>query len=470
MVMRKMVVSIISLTAFFFLGSVALSEQPHENPKASQGKVDSSKGGAPPKASAPAGAPSSLEELLAQAMQNNPDLRVAESKVHEAEAELNRIRFQVMQKVITLYHSVQAQKEVLKQVQTLVDTQKKRFESGRVAIEDLQSAATSLAQEKAKLANMEAELPAVLGKLPPAASQRSAAAEALRYLAAQNNTSLALQALAFSPDGKRLLYKDIWGHLPETLRQEMNQYLSVREDGQVVTWDPVTGRQLTVLSHSRLAPKSAVTGSMGEKIRKALETPIAVEYQDKPLADVLKDLQQKTPGVTFIARETTKWITQGNQSKPLLLTLRFAEPVPLSAVLEAIEDAGSLRVTVREYGFFVSHPIDPIPEGATPLHEFLKNRTGAAPAKAAGIEGKIKSIDASAGLVTITIGSDAGVFEGQILDVYRLKPEPRYLGKIKVVAVRRDQAVARPDASSGRVSVEVQVGDQVTGSQKSETP
>src|SRR4051812_17523488 len=34
----------------------------------------------------------SLESLLAQALKNNPDIRVAESKVREAEAELNRVR------------------------------------------------------------------------------------------------------------------------------------------------------------------------------------------------------------------------------------------------------------------------------------------------------------------------------------------------------------------------------------------
>src|SRR5262245_37259708 len=50
----------------------------------------------------PAGVPSgSLEELLARALKENPDIRVAETKLREAEAELNRIRLQVMQKVVS---------------------------------------------------------------------------------------------------------------------------------------------------------------------------------------------------------------------------------------------------------------------------------------------------------------------------------------------------------------------------------
>src|SRR5438067_1850675 len=40
-----------------------------------------------------------LEELLSRALKDNPDVRVAEAKVREAEAELNRARLLVAQKV-----------------------------------------------------------------------------------------------------------------------------------------------------------------------------------------------------------------------------------------------------------------------------------------------------------------------------------------------------------------------------------
>src|SRR5438477_8495528 len=48
----------------------------------------------------------SLEELLTRALKDNPDIRVAETKVREAEAELNRIRLQVMQKVVAYQHDL----------------------------------------------------------------------------------------------------------------------------------------------------------------------------------------------------------------------------------------------------------------------------------------------------------------------------------------------------------------------------
>src|SRR5438093_12866113 len=48
----------------------------------------------------------SLEDLIAQALRNNPDIRVAEAKVREAEAELNRTQISVAQKVIALHHDI----------------------------------------------------------------------------------------------------------------------------------------------------------------------------------------------------------------------------------------------------------------------------------------------------------------------------------------------------------------------------
>src|SRR3989442_3304097 len=59
----------------------------------------------------------SLEEMLAQALKANPDIRVAESKLREAEAKLNRTRLQVMQKVIAFQHTLEAQRSVVKEAE-----------------------------------------------------------------------------------------------------------------------------------------------------------------------------------------------------------------------------------------------------------------------------------------------------------------------------------------------------------------
>src|SRR5438132_13243758 len=53
--------------------------------------------------------PTALDEMLAKALRDNPDIRVAEAKVREGEAELNRVRLQVMQKVVALQHTLATQ-------------------------------------------------------------------------------------------------------------------------------------------------------------------------------------------------------------------------------------------------------------------------------------------------------------------------------------------------------------------------
>src|SRR4051794_33829889 len=52
--------------------------------------------------------PGSLEDLLDKALRQNADIRAAEAKVREAEAELNRVRHQVLAKVVSLRNDIDA--------------------------------------------------------------------------------------------------------------------------------------------------------------------------------------------------------------------------------------------------------------------------------------------------------------------------------------------------------------------------
>ncbi len=75
------------------------------------------------------------------------------------------------------------------------------------------------------------------------------------------------------------------------------------------------------------------------------------------------------------------------------------------------------------------------------------------------VEGVVKSTDSQSGYITVSIGSDAGLSKGDTLEVYRLKPEASYLGTIEIIAVRADQAVAKPIS---RLRGTIQVGDRVS--------
>jgi chromosome segregation ATPase len=74
------------------------------------------------------------------------------------------------------------------------------------------------------------------------------------------------------------------------------------------------------------------------------------------------------------------------------------------------------------------------------------------------VQGQIKALDPQSGLVTISIGSDAGLNKGNTLEVFRLKPEAAYLGQIEILAVRSNEAVGKPTV---RTRGTIQVGDRV---------
>jgi hypothetical protein len=82
---------------------------------------------------------------------------------------------------------------------------------------------------------------------------------------------------------------------------------------------------------------------------------------------------------------------------------------------------------------------------------------------AAKIEGRIVEIDKESKLLKLSIGSDAGLAQGQHLHVYRVDPVPeksKYLGTIEVLTVRPTEAVARISKKMP-ASVVLQPGDQV---------
>ena len=63
------------------------------------------------------------------------------------------------------------------------------------------------------------------------------------------------------------------------------------------------------------------------------------------------------------------------------------------------------------------------------------------------VEGIILDTDVKTGLVTISIGSDHGISVGNTLEVFRIKPEPKYLGTIRIVDAQAHQAVGRLTAA-----------------------
>jgi len=59
------------------------------------------------------------------------------------------------------------------------------------------------------------------------------------------------------------------------------------------------------------------------------------------------------------------------------------------------------------------------------------------------VSGRVKNYDPTSGLLTITVGSDAGILKGHTLQVYRLEPNGQYVGVMRILEVRPNEAVGK---------------------------
>jgi hypothetical protein len=74
------------------------------------------------------------------------------------------------------------------------------------------------------------------------------------------------------------------------------------------------------------------------------------------------------------------------------------------------------------------------------------------------VSGRVKNYDPTSGLLTLTIGSDAGILKGHTLYVYRLEPNGQYVGQVRILEVRPNEAVGK---MVSKPRVPVQVNDKV---------
>lgn len=102
----------------------------------------------------------SLEEMLTIALKNHPDVRAAEARVHATEADLDRTRLDVVQKISAFRNRWQSQKAVLATAQQELHL----MEAARLAGKRIAAAKKDVALHRAKLAEIEVELPFLLGR------------------------------------------------------------------------------------------------------------------------------------------------------------------------------------------------------------------------------------------------------------------------------------------------------------------
>lgn len=271
----------------------------------------------PPKSKpAEASSAKSLEDLLGAALKNNPDMRVAEAKVREAEAELNRSRLQVTQKVVTLYRVLEAQKDLVRgaeaEAQRLTLLQQKGFSSGESTAASSQKAL----QAKAKLSELEAEL---------------------AYLTGQQ----------------------AGGVVGSPTAQAYQHWLFASQ--------LAAAQEVTLLAKDKVQPTAKTPASITDRLRKALDNPVKINFENKTPTDILKEFQTALGGVPIRIRTDLKLMQQP-------LTVKLSEPISLGAAFQLLEDeTRHLQFLVREYGIIILHlHQEEPPPGAEGLIDFWK--------------------------------------------------------------------------------------------------
>jgi hypothetical protein len=283
--------------------------------------------------------PNSLEAMLSVALKSNPDIQVAEAKLREAEAGLNKARVQVLQQLVTAKNAVDSQKAAVAAAEATLRRYQELRNTGAIDMASVQKNEALLAQAKADLVKAEADLGILLGKIP---GQRDAQATWLNTL--DRGSRLDIASLAFSPDGRHL-----W---------------TAGADGAIRVWDPKTGQALST------PVTSPAAGSLDARIRDALTKPVKIENWKEalPVADVIEYLKKKAAvDVPFrLLAENPQ-----TQRAPRTVELMTGE-LPLSAWLAVIEDSvDGLVFVVREYGILVTTK-DRMPSDGLRVRDFLR--------------------------------------------------------------------------------------------------
>lgn len=207
--------------------------------------------------------------------------------------------------------------------------------------------------------------------------------------------------------------------------------------------------------------------------RKKLELQVA-DLQKKYEDEVSRS---KTAGATSLgATEESKRLNDEVKKLQELAAKREDQIVELQKTTKEAQDrAVGAEINFRTMRDRVQRMGEEI-ERLAKDNERLKNQGLATTSTAPGggpavkpppeeVEGLVLQSDPKTGLVTLSIGSDAGLNKGNTLDVFRLQPKPEYVGMVRIVDSRPHESVARAmmPLRAGPIQKGDRVGSNILG-------
>ncbi len=310
-------------------------QQPANQPK-QDAKSDPASADKNAKAGVVPAGKSTLEEAIEEALKNNLDIRVAESKLREAQEVLTQTKLLVANKVAQNYANRRATEETMNELNRQRTRDKALWAQGgdrNIPLDEVRKSEARYLESKAKLAQVDAELPYLLGRSPIGMPKQA------------HDINLWLD-----PDVKA---SHEWAKL-------------FKQDG------------LVFLDTTWATAKQVKPGPMTDRIRKAIDTDIAIEFNDVPGLDILRFLFEASD-LPF----QFKFSTDLGTKLEAPLRMQIKGKIPLFAALQLFQDTlgdPTLRFVVRDYGILVTDA-KVLPEGAVTLTDFAKATVGKTEAK-----------------------------------------------------------------------------------------
>jgi hypothetical protein len=279
--------------------------------------------------------PGSLEDTLEKALRNSADIKAAEAKVREAEAELNKVRHQVLTKATALYSDLTLAKRLLAVAEQSLARLTGLYKSGTVSGEVMMTAESEVTKHRGEVEKLETELKSLRGEF------------AIK----------GVTGLTFSPDGTWLYATDV----------------------PVRIWDPNTGVQWPSghrrnpinldafdVAYSTIQPVG-VQATMAERVRKLLDQVVEYQLDSSPALWVDALLKEAAKSDIPIRDLLPRPLPDG-------VVVNLGGKLPVGAWFQAIEDTDpNLRIVIRDYGLLLTTK-DRIPDGAIRAVDFWKSK------------------------------------------------------------------------------------------------
>jgi hypothetical protein len=321
-----------------------------------------------------------VENWIPSALRSHPDVLLAEAKLREAEAQLDKARMEATRNLLEQQGAVESLRLQVDSASAELDGINALFAKAAASKDEVAKRELKLRQLKFQLQQAAKVLDASIGRTsagPKVVQTRvyplgSASAEAVRALlapvVAEDRQPAKIEI--FAPNNALVITTS-----PATHDRVSQMLSAMREHGLIAGRLPITA---TGNANLNLTTSAAAATDPERKIVEALNRPTELDFQDMPLRDAASFLSDVTNITWLIDPDLKEQVHK--------VTFSSGRSLPTGALLQALEDLLHVKFAAREYGILV---IGELPEGSIDAVELWRRSTrrpAAQPKETKGLE------------------------------------------------------------------------------------